>query len=77
MDRGADANSRNRPLHTAAAFGDIASVKKLLEAGADLNAKDDMYHATARAHAQFWRQPEMVQFLTERWGTGKAPGMIE
>jgi RNA polymerase sigma factor (sigma-70 family) len=78
LDHGADVNSRPHgnymPLHTAAAFGDVATAQILLEAGADLNAEDDIYHGTPRSWAQFWRQPEMMEFLAKQGGTGEVPG---
>jgi RNA polymerase sigma factor (sigma-70 family) len=63
-----------RPLHAAAAFGNVETVQVLLDAGADLQVEDNVHHGTARAWAEFWRNPETLEFLTARGGKGSVPG---
>ena len=56
------------PIHLAGAFGDLESARILIEEGADLKAKDDTHHGNARAWAEFWRQPEILEFLDKHSG---------
>ena len=54
---------RITPLHEAARKGDVAEAKKLLEAGADLTARDEHLRSTPLAWAAKYGQLEMVEFL--------------
>jgi ankyrin repeat protein len=54
---------RISPLHEAARKGDIEEAKKLLDAGADLTARDEHLRSTPLAWAAKFGQPEMVKFL--------------
>jgi hypothetical protein len=64
LERGAPLPTTGRPpLHLAAGEGELDVVKRLIAYGADPNAKDDEYHATALQWAEFLHQPEMVEFL--------------
>ena len=46
-----DGQSRHTALHSAAWNGDVRMVKLLVEAGADLTARDDQYNGTPRGWA--------------------------
>jgi ankyrin repeat protein len=69
IDHGADVNARAendlRPLHTAAARGNLESATLLLENGADIGAvtKDGK---TAATYAEERNHPEMVEFLQQK-----------
>ncbi len=54
---------RITPLHEAARKGDVAEAKKLLDAGADLTARDEHLRSTPLAWAAKYGQLEMVEFL--------------
>jgi ankyrin repeat protein len=54
---------RISPLHEAARKGDVPEAKKLLEAGADLAARDEHLLSTPLAWAAKFGQLEMVKFL--------------
>jgi ankyrin repeat protein len=54
---------RISPLHEAARKGDVRAAKKLLEAGADLTARDEHLRSTPLAWAAKFGQLEMVKFL--------------
>jgi len=54
---------RISPLHEAARKGDVREAKKLLEAGADLTARDEHLRSTPLAWAAKFGQLEMVNFL--------------
>jgi len=66
---GADVNAKAdndvRPLHTAAARGNLEAVALLLDHGADINAasKDGK---TAFTYAEERNHPDMVQFLNSK-----------
>jgi ankyrin repeat protein len=57
---------RISPLHEAARKGDVPEAKKLLDAGADLTARDEHLRSTPLAWAAKFGQLEMVKFLLER-----------
>jgi ankyrin repeat protein len=57
---------RISPLHQAARNGDVPEAKKLLDAGADLTARDEDLGSTPLAWAAKFGQLEMVKFLLER-----------
>jgi ankyrin repeat protein len=57
---------RISPLHEAARKGDVRHAKNLLEAGADLTARDDHLRSTPLAWAAKYGQLAMVRFLLRR-----------
>ena len=64
---------RISPLHEAARKGDIAEAKKLLDAGADLTARDEHLRSTPLAWAAKFGQLDMVKFLLERGAPKSLP----
>ena len=64
-----DARTQNwlrvSPLHKAARKGDVTEAKKLIEAGADLTARDEHLRSTPLAWAAKFGQLEMVKFLLQ------------
>jgi hypothetical protein len=64
LDRGAPLPTTGRlPLQLAAGAGELDVVKRLIELGADPDAKDDEYHATAQVWAEFLNQPAVADYL--------------
>ena len=61
------------PLHNAARTGDVAEAKKLLEAGADLTARDEHLRSTPLAWAAKFGQLKMVKFLLEHGAPKSLP----
>ena len=57
---------RISPLHQAARQGDVQQAKTLLEAGADLTARDEHLRSTPLAWAARFGQLEMVKFLLQQ-----------
>jgi ankyrin repeat protein len=57
---------RITPLHEAARAGDLEKAKALLDAGADLTARDEHLRSTPLAWAAKFGQREMVTLLLER-----------
>jgi ankyrin repeat protein len=64
---------RISPLHEAARKGDVEEAKKLLEAGADLTARDDHLRSTPLAWAARFGQLEMVKFLLREGAPKRLP----
>ena len=64
---------RISPLHEAARKGDVPEAKKLLEAGADLTARDEHLRSTPLAWAAKFGQLEMVKFLLGRGAPKSLP----
>jgi ankyrin repeat protein len=64
---------RISPLHEAARRGDVQKAKKLLDAGADLTARDEHLHSTPLAWAAKFGQLEMVKFLLDRGAPKSLP----
>ena len=64
---------RISPLHEAARKGDVREAKKLLEAGADLTARDEHLRSTPLAWAAKYGQLEMVNFLLKRGAPNSLP----
>jgi ankyrin repeat protein len=64
---------RISPLHKAARKGDLNEAKKLLEAGADLTARDEHIRSTPLAWAAKFGQLEMVRFLLEQGAPKSLP----
>jgi uncharacterized protein len=60
-------------LHQAARKGDIGEATKLLEAGADLTARDEHLQSTPLAWAAKFGQLEMVKFLLARGAPKSLP----
>jgi len=57
---------RITPLHQAARKGDVGEAKKLLDAGADLTARDEHLRSTPLAWAAKFGQLKMVKFLLKK-----------
>jgi ankyrin repeat protein len=64
---------RISPLHEAARKGDVREAKKLLEAGADLTARDEHLRSTPLAWAAKFGQLEMVKFLLQAGAPKRLP----
>ena len=64
---------RITPLHEAARKGDVAEARKLLDAGADLTARDEHLRSTPLAWAAKYGQLEMVEFLLRRGAPKSLP----
>jgi len=64
---------RISPLHEAARKGDVPEAKKLLEAGADLTARDEHLRSTPLAWAAKFGQLEMVKFLLRQGAPKSLP----
>ena len=64
---------RISPLHQAARDGNVESAKKLLDAGADLTARDEHLRSTPLAWAAKFGQLEMVRFLLDRGAPTSLP----
>ena len=64
---------RISPLHEAARKGDVREAKRLLESGADLNARDEHLRSTPLAWAARYGQLEMVKFLLQRGAPKSLP----
>lgn len=61
------------PLHGAAQAGDVARARALLDAGADLTARDEHLGSTPLAWAAKFGQREMVALLLERGAPRSLP----
>jgi ankyrin repeat protein len=64
---------RISPLHEAARKGDVQEARKLLAAGADLDARDEHLRSTPLAWAAKFGRLEMVKFLLEHGAPKKLP----
>lgn len=64
---------RISPLHEAARKGDVRKAGKLLDAGADLTARDEHLRSTPLAWAAKYGQLEMVTFLLTRGAPRSLP----
>jgi ankyrin repeat protein len=64
---------RISPLHEAARKGDLLEAKKLLEAGADLTARDEHLRSTPLAWAAKFGQLDMVTFLLQHGAPKRLP----
>ena len=64
---------RISPLHTAARDGDMKKAKQLLDAGANLNARDDHLCSTPLAWAAKFGQLRMVKFLLKHGAPPSLP----
>ena len=70
----APGDSRNAPpVHEAARKGDVPEAEKLLQAGADLTARDEHLRSTPLAWAAKFGQLEMVKFLLRRGAPKSLP----
>lgn len=54
------------PIHEAAKYGDIQTVKELIKNGLNVNDSDDEYHASALYWGAVKGHREIVEFLLER-----------
>ena len=54
---------KTNPIHDATLKGDIEAVKKHLDAGADVNAKDDQFGGTPLHHVTVKGHKEIVELL--------------
>jgi peptide-methionine (S)-S-oxide reductase len=74
-----DLYSHGTPLHHAVCSGSLEAVKVLVEAGADLSAKDTAWNGTPLGWAEYYVQgakedkakkayPEIAAYLRERRG---------
>jgi ankyrin repeat protein len=70
LDLGIDINSMERgtgydrtPLHNAAAFGDLDTVKFLIGLGADQQLRDFTFGGTAMGWARYGQQHEVIRYL--------------
>jgi uncharacterized protein len=84
VQAGADVKARNAegatPLHDAALGGHAEAAEALLEAGAEIDARDEARGATALWLAASWGRGAVVEMLLERQAsrlirdkTGKTP----
>jgi ankyrin repeat protein len=64
---------RITPLHQAARTGDLEKAKALLDAGADLTARDEHLRSTPLAWAAKFGQREMVALLLARGAPRSLP----
>jgi ankyrin repeat protein len=64
---------RISPLHQAARKGDLKEARKLLDAGADLTARDEHLRSTPLGWAAKYGQLDMVRFLLERGAPKSLP----
>ncbi len=60
--------ARNTPLHQAAFWGHLGTVKKLIELGADPAIEDPEYRSTPRGWAEHNHQQEVVDYLDSLTG---------
>jgi hypothetical protein len=70
LDLGFDVNAADRlgrtAVQLAAGSGEVATLKLLVEHGADLSVEDPGFHATPLGWAQFFNQAETTAFLVEK-----------
>src|SRR5205814_9456338 len=80
LKAGADANSRNpegeTPLMAVARSGNVDAAKRLLAAGADVNAKEEFGGQSAVMWAAAQSQAEMVKFLATHGADVNARGVV-
>ena len=67
---------RISPLHEAARKGDVSGARTLLQAGADLTARDDHIQSTPLAWAAKFGQLEMVKFLLQHGAPKRVPEQL-
>jgi ankyrin repeat protein len=60
------AHSHSTPLHQAALAGHMDVVKVLVERGAELDARDILWHGTPADWAAHAKQTEIEQYLRKR-----------
>jgi ankyrin repeat protein len=77
LDRGADVNGRGTfgglshgkgltALILAAQYGHLPMVELLVERGADVHLREELYHATAQQSAEYFKHAEVASFLRGR-----------
>lgn len=76
IDHGIDVNAKrmmwgcnHTALHMTVESGAIDVARRLLDAGADPNIRDDKYAATALGWAEFFGRPDFAALVKERGGT--------
>ncbi len=73
--KGANVNFKYRYDRSALSFacdrGNLEVVKLLLDAGAEINAKDSFYGATPLDWAAYKGSPELIRLLLDKGATGK------
>ena len=76
LDYGADKNkpsanlySHGTPLHHAVISGSLETVKALVDAGADLVAKDSIYNGTPLGWAEYGNHSEILVYLKQQLAT--------
>jgi len=83
LDHGADVNQKATfgglqhgrgitALHLAAQYGHMVMVRLLVERGADLSIREELYHATPVDAAGHFGQHEVRDYLRSRSGTDRA-----
>ncbi len=60
---GVEGRNGRTPLHHAAADGRLGLIERLIDAGADLEAKDPIYNATPLEWAEFFDRNEAAELL--------------
>jgi ankyrin repeat protein len=81
LDAGEDANRFNpkgyhghaTPLHQSIAGGHFEVAKLLIERGARLDIKDNIFRSTPLGWAEYCNQPQIAAFLNERLAGGAQP----
>jgi hypothetical protein len=58
-----DGTGARTALHHAAGAGSLDAVRLLLDLGADVNKRDDIYHSTPLGWAEYMQRHEMTEFL--------------
>jgi peptide-methionine (S)-S-oxide reductase len=67
IDRSSGFHSHATALHQAVYSGSLDSVKILVEAGADLNLEDRIYHGTPLGWSQYLQREEKNESLKEKY----------
>jgi peptide-methionine (S)-S-oxide reductase len=61
-----DLYSHGTPLHHAVWSGSVETVKVLIEAGANVNAKDSLWNGTPLGWAEYGKRAEAAEYLREK-----------
>ena len=68
-----DGTKSRTALHHAAGAGSLHAVRLLLDLGADVNKKDDTYHATPLGWAEYFQRTEVADYLRPLTETSLQP----